>query len=397
MLKKICIFTALSASLLFGSANATNGGRSAGFAELGNSSVGNGIFEYDAANGWWWYKEKVKDKDGKDQEIKTKMTNKEKLDYEKDITVIKIMQRQEAALKDIKNRLDYAYPDVTPKYSKNSKGEECLTNSSADCFVLPVQAEAQQVPVMKEWLVNPSPTNSKKYLQWQAKYFNHLSKVSSGLHFSFLNDGPEAYPTDMTFVYNENLGAPMAEDAAGFRKVMILDELKDKIGLMFFFGNNLAYEDNTNAYSNVWVFANDYWANVQKIVIVPNEEAKNRLKAKADSFNSKDVKKFWEQVKIEVRPDLFNSMNIMVTPAVVGVYKTDKGETLYQTLSNGMISESVVVTNFTKFLTYNEIIDPSEMSANKNIGQIQKNLEIDPVKKKETEIFDDTKKIIQGK
>ena len=104
MLKKICIFTALSASLLFGSANATNGGRSAGFAELGNSSVGNGIFEYDAANGWWWYKEKVKDKDGKDQEIKTKMTNKEKLDYEKDITVIKIMQRQEAALKDIKGK-----------------------------------------------------------------------------------------------------------------------------------------------------------------------------------------------------------------------------------------------------------------------------------------------------
>ena len=90
-------------------------------------------------------------------------------------------------------------------------------------------------------------------------------------------------------------------------------------------------------------------------------------------------------------------MNIMVTPAVVGVYKTDKGETLYQTLSNGMISESIVVTNFTKFLTYNGIIDPSEMSANKNIGQIQKNLDIDPVKKKETEIFDDTKKIIQGK
>ena len=70
MLKKICIFTALSASLLFGSANATSGGRSAGFAELGNSSVGNGIFEYDAANGWWWYKERSRNKNKEDQQRK---------------------------------------------------------------------------------------------------------------------------------------------------------------------------------------------------------------------------------------------------------------------------------------------------------------------------------------
>ena len=99
MIKKIGLCAALSVSLLFGAANGGDG-KSSGFLELGGSSLGNGIFEYDAANGWWWYKEKMKDKDGKDQEIKTKMSNKEKLEYEKDITVIKIMQRQEAALRD---------------------------------------------------------------------------------------------------------------------------------------------------------------------------------------------------------------------------------------------------------------------------------------------------------
>ena len=394
MIKRIGICAALLASLLFGEGN---DGRSSGFTELGGSSIGNGVFEYDATNGWWWYKEKVKDKDGKDQEIKTKMTNKEKLEYEKDITVIKVLQRQEASLRDIKERLEYAYPDVTPKYSINSKGEQCLTNSSADCFVLPIQAEAQQVPVMKEWLANPSPTNSKKYLQWQAKYFNHLSKISAGLHFSFLNDGPEAYPTDMTFAYNENLGNPLSEDVAGFRKVMVLDQLKDKIGIMFFLGNNLAYEDNTYAYSNMWIYSKDYWKDIQKIVIVPSEDAKARLKASTDALTADEARKFWDNAKIEVRPDLFSSMNIMVTPAVVGVYKTDKGETLYQTLSNGTITESIIIDSFIQFLTYNGIIDPSEMSANKNFAQIQKNLEVEPVKKKEDEIYKDTKKIEQGK
>ena len=77
MIKKLGICAILSFSLLFG-ANA-EGGKSLGFAELGAGSVGNGFFEYDAANGWWWYKEKTKDKDGKEHEIKTKMSNKEKL------------------------------------------------------------------------------------------------------------------------------------------------------------------------------------------------------------------------------------------------------------------------------------------------------------------------------
>lgn len=390
MIKQVGLSVILSASLLLGAVNDT--GKSTGFAELG-SSVGNGLFEYDATNGWWWYKEKVKDKDGKLQEVKTKMSNKEKLEYEKDITIIKIMQRQEAALKDIKERLEYAYPDVAPKYSLNSKGEKCLTNSSADCFVLPIQAEAQQVPVIKDWLADPSPTNSKKYLQWQAKYFNHLSKISAGLHFSFLNGGPDAYPTDTTFVYDGNLASSLTEDVAGYRKVEILKQFKNKIGLMFFLGNNLAFEDSTMAYYSFWPFGNEYWKDIQKIIVVPNEKAKEFVLGKSKLLHSDEDRRFWDNIKIEVRPDLFNVMNVMVTPSVVGVYKTDKGETLHQTLSNGTINESSVVQGFVRFLTYNGIINPSEMSANKNFAQIQENLEVDKVNVKETEIYKDSDKI----
>ena len=147
----------------------------------------------------------------------------------------------------------------------------------------------------------------------------------------------------------------------------------------------------------MWIYSKDYWDGIQKIVIVPNEEAKAYLKVKTDALTADEARKFWDNAKIEVRPDLFESMNILVTPAVVGVYKTDKGDTIYQTLTNGTITENIIVSNFMQFLTYNGIIDPSEMSANKNFAQIQKNLEVEPVKKKETEIYNDTKKIEQGK
>ena len=53
-------------------------GKSSGVSgELGLSS-GNEAFEYDAANGWWWYKQKTTDNTGKEVETKVKMTPKEK-------------------------------------------------------------------------------------------------------------------------------------------------------------------------------------------------------------------------------------------------------------------------------------------------------------------------------
>ena len=205
-----------------------------------------GAFEYDAANGWWWYKQNLKDKSGKMIEIKEKFSTKDKLKLESQNKLIKelkvqtvLIKKQNKDLKKVKERLEYAYPNLAPEFTINEKtGKKCVTNSRSECFVFPLQAEAQHVPVMAAWLSNPSPTNSKEWLRWEAKYFNHITKISYGNRFAFLSDGPKAYPTETTFVYKDSVAFPVSESTQNTRQAKLLLELKDKLEIKIFLGGN---------------------------------------------------------------------------------------------------------------------------------------------------------------
>ena len=360
--------------------------------ELGYSNDG---FEYDAVNGWWWYQQKDIDKNGQEINVKVKMTPKEKIDFEKDNELIILLKKQNNSLEEIKKKLEYVYPELTPQYSKNSKGETCVSNSSADCFVFPLQPEAQQVPVLAEWLKDPSPTNSKKYLQWQAKYFNHLQSISYGLRFAFLQDGPEAYPTDMTFAYGDNLAFPMSDDAANFRKLQILQGLKDKFGLVIFLGGNTYLEQNLDAYSHLSFLSKDIWKDINKMVVVPSESSKQFVESQAKQASVSDswAKAFWDNVEIKVEPEMYQKMNIMITPSIAALYKTDNDDNIFQTILTGNIGEEYFIKASTQFLVYNKIINPADMAAAYNQGSMQTNMLIKPADINESKIFNDTKKL----
>ncbi|MFL1706556.1 hypothetical protein ACHJH3_06070 [Campylobacter sp. MOP7] len=357
------------------------------------SSDVSSLFEYDAANGWWWYKETVKTTDNQDQEIKVKLDSKEYLMLKKDLALIEVLKRNNRELKEIKTRLNYAFPDVAPEYSTNSKGEKCLTNSSADCFVMPVQAEAQQIPVLKKWLREPSPTNSKEYLKWQAKYFNQLDNVSQGLRFSFLNEGAEAYPTDAAMVYGDSLSDPTAEDMLEYRKIIALDGLKEKIGIIIFLGGNTHLEQAINAYYNLGQLSKDAWKNINVTVVVPNEGAKKSIESFASNIGDSWVKNFWKKTPIEVRPEMFERMNVMVTPSIVGVYKVNKKEKIYQTILTGETSEARIANAMISFLKYNNIVDPADFAAAFNSAQIQKNMGVKKIDTNNSMIYQDTKRL----
>lgn len=365
--------------------------------EIGHST-GNEVFEYDAANGWWWYKQKEVDSTGKEVETKIKMTPKEKLDHDRNNKVIALLVKQNQKLEKVQERLEYAYPNITPIYTTNSKtGEECVTNSSEDCFVFPLQAEAQHVPVLANWLSAPSPTNSKNWLRWQAKYFNHLQKISVGARFAFLSDGPNAYPTNTTFVYNDNVAFPMSERVAENREKKIIQSMKDKLGLMIFMGGNTLLENSLEAYGKVGKYMNDPWNELNIAVVLPSEEAKRDILAKAASLHYKEVDSFWEKATIIINPELFKKFNIMVTPSVVATYKTDKEmengkkKMIWQTISTGTSGAEFTRKGIIQFLVYNDIINPVEMATAINAADFQKNMVAPKAKISENNIFEDTK------
>lgn len=348
----------------------------------GNKTENKGAatFAYDAREGWWWYQETVKDEKGEDVEIKTKMTTKEKLEHEQKDKLIKLMAINNDKLEKIQERLDYAFPNLTSIYTVNEKtGEKCLTNSSVECFEFPLQPEARHVPVLASWLENPSPTNSKEWLKWESKYFNHLGKISVGNRFAFLNGGPSVYETDTTFVYDDSLSTPQSEDNQEVRKSVILNKVKDNLGLMIFLGANTGLENTLNIYEDLKHYSHESFKDINKIFVVPSKNSIKLIENKLKELNIKEAIEFWKTANIQVKPELFTKFNIMVTPSVVAVYKKDKDKSekdnsVWQIVHTGSIGIATVRGAVIKFLIYNDIIKSSELSAALNNAEAEKNM-----------------------
>jgi len=399
--KKISTILALSLTLSLTAATAAVVDRSSDTIKLSYES--SEAFEYDAANGWWWYKQEVEDKNGKKHKIKERMSTKEKLKHENQSKLIKaisaqtkVIKKQSKDMEIVKERLEYAYPNITPIYSKDRNGKKCLTNSSEECFVFPLQAEAQHVPVLAGWLSDPSPTNSKKWLRWEAKYFNHLQKISLGNRFAFLNGGPSAYPTDTTFVYNDNLSLPMSERVKKTRETNIIDSLKDKLGIIIFLGGNTLLEESLSAYKKVYQLTESPWKDMNITVVVPSEKMKKFITDKVKNIHVKKTQKFWDNHKILVKPEAFKHFNVIITPSIISTYKTDKinekneNQIIWQNVSVGTTGVEKIRGGIMKFLVYNDIIQPGEMATAINAASQQKNMETNDATVREDKIYEDT-------
>lgn len=361
------------------------------------SSLFAGTFEYDGQKGWWWYKEVVK-KNGKTYEIKTKFTTKEKLLFEQREKQNELLQKQTKLLTKINERLQYAFPNLTPKYGINKKtGEKCLANSSADCFVMPVQPEAQHIPVLAKFLRDPNPKNSEEYLKWQAKYFNHVTNVSYGIRFAYLSGGANAYPTDAIYTIGDNPAFPVSDDLRQINEFKIMHQIKDKIGIMIFLGKNTALETANNIYNFFYNYQTRGWKNINVSVVFPSEKMKEYelKKAKEAYIIDKRNKDFWNRVRIIVNPELFKKFNINVTPSVLAVYKLDgkKRKYIWQNIAVGTTFPNTVREGLFRFLVYNKIIDPKDLSATSNSIAVQKNVPSKPVSLNERDIYKETKKM----
>ena len=334
-------------------------------------------------NGWWWYEEEVKTPDSnKTEKIRYKLSpaEKRKIDAQKNTNkllkmLIQTQEENKKLNKQILARLIYAFPHTTPKYGISKKtGEKCLANSSADCFIMPVIAEGQRVPALKKFLRNPSPENSKNWLQWQATYFNHINKVSNGLRFAFLKGGSEAYPTATDYTYGDNLWFGKAEDVRGEREGKIIAKNKDKIAYLIFLGQNRLYESLNDTYKKISNMNTGFMKHIDKAIVLPSKESLAFFKAKLNNYRKqgyKSVIDFFRNIKISIRPDLYKKYKIRVSPTIVVYYK-DKKRTLWQPLLTGEVSIARLREATINFLKYNGIISAKEIGADKNWNVIEK-------------------------
>jgi len=341
-------------------------------------------FTYDHEKGWWWYEDPAENNETR-KKIKVSPLEKKKIEQAEDTKellkqIALSLAEQNKINKKILERLEYAYPNNTPKYGVNSKGEKCLANSSADCFIMPVIAEGQHVPVLKKFLRNPSPENSKEWLKWQGKYFGHISKVSHGLRFAFLNGGSDVYKTETNYVYGDNLFFSKSEASQGVREAKIISKYRKQLGYLIFLGQNSIYEQITNVYKQFANYDSSFLKDMEIAFVFPTENAKKQFEEKIlpdlEKQGYKKIVSFFKKQKMVVKPALYKQYNVKMTPTVVLFFSDKTGKKtkkMYQVISVGNASAYRLRRGTINFLTYNGIISEEEMGADKNWNIYEQN------------------------
>jgi len=355
---------------------------------LFSSPISEPTKKFDGTGGWWFYEEEIKNPETQEVKVvsyKVSPAEKAKMDAQNRTNellkeLIKEQKETKKLTAIVAERMMYAYPNVAPKWTTNSKtGKKCLTNSSADCFVMPVITEAQNFPALEIFLRNPSPENSKNWLQVQAKYFNQINKVSNGLRFAYLKDGDEAYPVNTTYSYGDSLSDPDSKNMRIAKEEKMIIGMKENIAYLFFVGDNKKFESTMSILRNIDTLDSGYMRSMNKVLVFKKESDIKVLETRIQEYyikvrGNKSIKKAWESLKKVIRPDLFKQNKIRITPTVVLYYNDKRVEKpIYQKIKVGSLSINSVRNATMRFLEYNGILKSSDRSAEKNWAVIEDN------------------------
>jgi len=278
--------------------------------------------------------------------------------------MIEAMERNNELQEKILDKLEYAFPRTIPEFTINKKnGEKCRSNSSADCFVMPVVAEAQQsVPVMVEMLRNPTVENVKKYMEWQSVYLNQSFTIGHGFQLVGLQYEREVSKMDGTYHTQLPTQGNLQNDVEQMNRSAILMRLKHKIGVLLFLGKTDTLERELNGYE-LMNYAGTVLRKLDTFAYVfKSDEAKSYVESKIAKYEKSEAYKKYTTVNKSVSPELFEKYKISVTPAAVVFYKKDDGEIVWQKLGYTMMSPQQSIDVIYAFLKFHKIIKPGAVN-----------------------------------
>ena len=243
---------------------------------------------------------------------------------------------------------------------------------------------------MASWLKAPSPTNSKKWLRWEAKYFNHLQKISLGNRFAYLSGGVNAYPTNTVYSMGDSIRAPLSVRAREIRKRDIIKKVGKKLEILVFLGKTSVLDSLTEAYREVTQWKRKEFVEYNVHFIFESQTSldffEKSVKTNTGFSNRNTWKKIKERKLVFVSKKYFEKFNIKISPSVVAIYKTDKkatdekgketgkNEMIWQTILTSNINPVQVKAAIFRFLEYNGILHAKELAIDTGLGSLQKNV-----------------------
>lgn len=307
--------------------------------------------------GFYYYSET---NESKKTETKVPLNPQQKLQAKQIQELIRQMKINNALQTEILKRLKYAFPRTIPEYSVSSKtGKRCKTNMTADCFVPPVTAEAQNsIPAFAEMIRNPTAQNVKNAMEVQAMFLNNAFKVGYGFNLVGMQYERDVHKVDGTG-FTQLPGHNNLQNSA--QRVSVSAMLKaheNKIGYLVFFDGRSMTEHHFEGQEYIGFF-NSTIGNLKNVrIIFKNQRGLDLVNGQLERYKEYQGTKNFYKRPIEVNPDLFTKLKINATPAIVLLYKTDQGKLLYQKLGYGQISGQNVLDRTYRFLKFNNIIKP---------------------------------------
>lgn len=278
--------------------------------------------------------------------------------------LLKVAQEQKEIQQQILNLLSEEFHPTPQKVVIN--GKECIANSNADCFVMPVTKDAQRIPVLKELIVNPTPETAKNYLQWQAKYFSTGPfQVGRSFQYAINTYGEEAYPMNLTRMQvNTNwdeLGKKREE-----QRQEILNTLyaSNSVGLyIFLHSESLDYFALEEIGKSLAAIGN------KKAVTLVFENEKDKQNV-FKSIEKTTIEAAFKGASIMVNNKVFKANNIYMTPTYTVAINTGK-KTKKQAVAIGRLSTDELNRKIYTFLEDEQVVKKGELSDYKVWNQVE--------------------------
>ena len=272
--------------------------------------------------------------------------------------IVMVLKQQNNEIKELKKTIN---PNE-PKMIVNKNGEPCLSNSSVDCFDIPVIQEGRNVPVLYDFIKEPNENNAKAWLLYQANLFNHYIKMGYALKFAAINGDENTYPVNALNLYGaskDNMTVDLYRD----RILEILHEKRKEIGTMIFLGKTKAIDEHWGKKSlSTLAFNKGKFFNIA--VVFDSQETKKEYDEYYKTITDKDLFDTYAKLPKIVSKELFKKFNISITPTATAYYKT-KDKEISSVLEKGFITQSNLIHNYQHFLVYNDIVEQKEFHSAK--------------------------------
>ena len=208
-------------------------------------------------------------------------------------------------------------------------GKECVANSSAECFQMPLVDKAKKIPVYKNWLRNPNEKNTLALVRWESKYFNKISNVAHMRDFIITKYGPEALKTNFNRSTFDSIGGAHKVVRQDNNRYLLNEIASKKFEIILFYGKNpeLDYQSFFNYNKNVQELKN-----VTYHIVFYTAGAKIAFEDSAKVFL--EMKEMLDKAKsVKVDKKLFKEASIYATPTMsIKIKKT--GEIIPITVGN---------------------------------------------------------------